>query len=504
MKDELYRPSAWQANYHSRTEHEVLGAGAAGPGKTECLLHDADSQIVTEHQRCADPNHPYPLKWGHSKGWALHLRRTFPMLTNTLVRAKRVFPQMDPGVHYDTQNHTFIFSSGFRFQFGHCQNADDWLQYQSAEFTHIAYDELSQFDKEQYEQINTRLRSSDPVLRNMLKIRAMSNPIMRREENFNSKLKDPFWVRKRFVEPCRDGNTVIKKKIVRANGEVAYRTRIYLPASLYDNPDKEFVRQYESQLLDKPPHIRSALLYGNWYQMPGSFYGDAWDDNEHVCKPFRIPDHWPRFRSMDWGYKAPGCVGWWAISDDETLYCEREYTFQGQEVPQVARRIAEIEKDLGLWHKGRSLITGPADTQLWEQRGDAVRTKAAEFAAHGVPWTQADKRSRSRAAQLFLGRLSDHQNHTRPAGVVFFETCRMSRNTIPGIMADPGDPETPQDGGEDHWHDMVLYACSFASHGRAGVPAVKRYVSDGSGDDDDDAPAPPKTVNLYKRAYGAN
>ncbi len=367
--------------------------------------------------------------------------------------------------------------------------------------THIAYDELSQFEEEQYHQINSRLRTSDPLLTRMRKIRAMSNPIMRREANFNTQLKDPFWVRKRFVEPHRDGNKVIRRKVVRQDGTVEYKTRLYLPASLYDNPNKQFVADYELELLDKPPHIRHALLYGNWYMMPGGFYSDAWNDQIHVCKPFRIPDHWPRFRSMDWGYKQPGCVGWWAIGDDETLYCEREFTFRGMEVPQVAKRIAEIEKDLGLWYKGRSLITGPADNQIWEERGDAVRPKVAEFAAHGVPWVQADKRSRSRAAQLLLGRMNDHQNHTKSPGIVFFETCTMCRSTIPGIMADPSDPETPQDGGQDHHHDMALYATSFASHGKRGVPLLKRYAKSDDDDDDDDRKKP-GIPNLYRRAYG--
>lgn len=364
--------------------------------------------------------------------------------------------------------------------------------------THLAFDELVQFDKEQYDQICTRVRSSDPVLRTMLKIRSMSNPVMRHEGSFTAAVRDPFWVRDHFVKPHRDGGKVLQKKIIRADGTPEYRTRIYLRATLYDNPDPQFVRDYEAQLLDKPAHIRQALLYGNWFVTPGSFFGDDWNEAIHVCPPFRIPDDWARFRSMDWGYKQPGCVHWWAMDDDGTLYCEREYTFQLRDVTEVGRRIREIEQAAGLYAHGRSLITGPADTQLWEERGDRAITKAAEMQKLGITWTPADKQGRARTAQLLLSRLKDHGNYTKAPGIVAFETCRMIRDTLPGIMADPHDPECPEDGGPDHWLDSWRYACAYASHGRKGLGTVKRPERS---DEDDDEPAA-VTGNPY--AYGAN
>ena len=43
--------------------------------------------------------------------------------------------------------------------------------------TAIYFDELTAFNEEQYDQITTRLRSSDAVLGTMLKVRSMSNPM---------------------------------------------------------------------------------------------------------------------------------------------------------------------------------------------------------------------------------------------------------------------------------------------------------------------------------------
>lgn len=504
MTDLVYKPSTWGSVYHASTADEVLGAGAAGPGKSTVLLMDPLQQIITEHQRCSDEKHPYPLQWGQSVGWALHLRREFPMLEQQIVNAQRVFPKIDPQVKWDPQKHTFKFRSGYHYQFGHCRNPNDWMGYHSNEYTHIGFDELNQFEQDQYDHITSRCRTSDPVLRTMLKVRSMSNPVMRRDGNFTTIISNPFWVRDRFVKPAREGKRLIKQKIIRIDGSIDYRTRLYLPATLYDNPNPQFVKDYEATLLGKPSHIREAMLYGNWFTTIGSYYGEEWNEAMHVCRPFRIPDHWKRFRSLDWGFKQPGCCLWWAMDDDEVLYCEREYTFQNKDVIDVAKRIRQIEIDAKLWHNGRSTITGPADTQLWEQRGDRVKTKAATMAEHGVAWSQADKRSRSRASQLLLSRIADHGGKTKTPGFVVFENCRMLRDTLPTIMSEPGDPETPQDGGDDHWHDAALYACSFASHGKKGLPARKNYDDTVDEDADDGfANIGRQTINRGRYGYGS-
>lgn len=481
----VYKPSRWGEVFHNLPHDEALGAGAAGPGKTMVLLMDPMAQIAQEHARAFDKNHEHPIVPGNSLGWALHLRRTIKELEQTIVRTHRMFKAIDPGANFDTQKTTWTFSSGYRYQFGHCQNAGDWSNYLSGEYTHIAFDELVTFLEEQYDQIRLRLRSSDPLLRLMLKTRAMSNPMTRRSSGENYSI-DPLWVRKRFVDPAPQGGETLKTKLERPDGTVEWETRIYLRATLYDNPDPSFVRRYERLLLGAKPHIRAAMLYGNWYITEGSFYGDEWNDKLHVRPAHHIPDDWLRFRSMDWGYKKPGCVHWWAMDPDGNLICERELTFQGKTAKQVAKRIREIEKDLKLWKGKRSLLSGPADTQLWEKRGESGKSKAEEMAAEGVYWVPADKKSRERNAERVSERLKDHGNGTLTPGMVFFENCKMAIRTIPSIQTDPGNPDCPMDGGEDHWHDSVCYAAAFASRGRVGIPALRRE-NNNDGDDDDES-----------------
>ena len=508
----IYKPSKWGDEFHALDTHEALGAGAAGPGKSWVLLMDPIEQLMVETARMmgkpelvgAAPGTPAwqalmsnRLRPGGSMGWALHLRRTHKMLQQTMVRAQKVFNAIEPGVRYESGTQTYIFSSGFRYQFGHCQHSDDWDIYMSNEYTHIGFDELVQFEEEQYSQIITRLRTSDPILERMLKIRAASNPLQRRRKDENFHVSNPNWVREYFVEPAPQGRVIIKRvEVDHKTDEEVIRTRIYLPATIDDNPDPRFVKQYKATLMHAKPHIRKALLYGDWYVSAGSFYGDEWDKAIHTCKPFNIPPDWPVFRSMDWGYKKPGCVHWWALDEDDNLFCIRELTFKKKTATWVAKRIREIEQDMGWWGYEDSKLTGPADTQLWEKRGEDAKSKAEEMADQGVSWVHADKRSRQSNAERLAERLEDHDDYQTIPGIVFFETCIMAIRTIPAIQTDPNDVETPLDGGEDHWHDSTCYACAYASHGREGIPAPE--------EDDDFDDDPFDDVPRGQYGYGAH
>ena len=499
----LYTPSRWQEVFQNLPYDEALGAGSVGPGKTTCLLHECDKQIQIEHDRCyRASDHEHPLHWGESKGWGLYLRRTFRELTQVIRETKKVFPAMDPGARWVEESSDmplgWIFSSGFRYQFGHCLKPDDWTLYYGLEYTKVCFDELISFTEEQYDNIITRVRTDDPVLSDpkLCNVRAMSNPVVRRSAGEAIVLgKNPHWVRERFVDPAPKGETVLRRIVTRRDGRQEVLTRIYLPARLWDNPNKEFVNTYERKLIGMKTYLKKALLEGSWYHLEGAFFRDEWDPDIHVIKPFHIPAHWKRFRSMDWGFQTQGCIHWWAMDDDENIYCEREFSFRKMTADKVAARVRLIEKGLGLWdeNKKQSMISGPADSQLWEKRGESGRSKAEEFSAAGVNWVPADKAkgNRHRNAERLAERMKSHENGTTLPGFLVFDTCSQLLKTIPAIQANPDDPETPMDGGEDHWLDSAFYACAYASHGRGAIASISRPKKDrpeeeGYWDDDDE------------------
>lgn len=485
----VYVPSAWGAAFHALPYREVLGAGAAGPGKTTVLIWEPLAQIITEHQRATDPEHEYPIRMGESVGWALHLRRTLTMLDQTIAKTQIWFPQIDPGAVWEASKLTWRFSSGYRYQFGHCAERDDWERYFSNEYTMLCWDELVQFLEVQFDQIGGRLRTSDPVLERMLKNRAMSNPLMRKQ-NESFVVEDPEWVKRKFVDPAPLGKTVLRKTVKLMSGEEEHITRMYFPATLYDNPNPRFVRSFEITLANLPAHIQAALRFGSWEMTEGSFFADVWNQQHHVCQPFEVPRSWPMMRSMDWGFKTPGCIHWYAIDEEGNAFVVRELWFEGKLVPEVAKEVREIEEAMGLWHEGRSTISGPADTQLWEMKGDRAKSKAQEFMELGIPWRRADKRSRKRNAELVTQRLKDHRNGTTTAGLVFFATCRHAIRTMPAMQIDTSAAaggEEPLKMKNDHAYDSVSYGVADLSRGHTHLRSREDIDGDGYEDEEETA-----------------
>ncbi len=461
----VYTPSHKQMELHASPANETLVGGAAGMGKSLSItMHAIQTQLLGptgEHARWE--RHEIE----ESRGWAIHFRKEFPRLEQTIARAQRLFHKLDPNVKWDANRHMFTFSCGYRYQFGHLAHEEDRFNYASNEYSSIAYDELWEIDYESYQFINTRLRSSDPVLQKKLSIVAGTNPSSN-------------WVRDYFVEPCPEGGKLLARTIRLDSGELIQRTRLYIKATLADNPDPEFRRLYEMELQDKPAHIRRALLYADWYVVPGAFFAYEFTPL-HVVDPFPIPSGWVKFRAMDWGYKTKGVVLWFAVDTDDNLICYRELTFSKMDAGEVARRICDIEEAAGEWDPRRdcSRLTGPADTQIWEQRGTLGPTIFEVMSLEGVDWVQATKNRHASVAQ-FLKRLKDRTGENETPAIRFFNTCRHTVRTIPGIGTDKTDDELPADGGEDHWLDATLYACMFraATPKQDTLPWEQRYYDE--------------------------
>jgi len=469
----IYQPSPWAQRYHQCAADEVLGGGSAGPGKSLCLLWDPIvNQATVEQARMtgqfldqfppwlAELCAKYPIRPGESEGHALHMRRTLPQLKETIDRSMRMFPKFDPEAEYSKEHHRWTFSTGYKYTFGHCREEDSYEDYLSSQYSAYCADEASQLTERQFEELGARVRSADPVLSLLLRIRLMSNPA-------------PGWLKERFVSPHPEGNTILRMKVLDpTTGEVHIRTRAFLPARLDDNPDQAFVRQYKIALLSKPAHMRARYLYGNWDSLEGGYFEDDYNPSVQVIEPFKIPRDWPKFRAMDWGYKAPGTIGWFALDPDERLYMFYELNFRLMRDAEVAERVIEIEKSFGFWdeRKRKSRLQGVADTQLWEERGDSGKSKAAVFHEKGVYWQPADKASIMRNAERIAERLRDYDDKNPPGLMLFSRFTKKTKDMLAGIAVDGNDSSVPDKKSPlKHWFDMLGYAVARASRGRASI-----------------------------------
>lgn len=492
------------------TGRYALYGGSVGSGKSLIMLYDPFRQIKVETERFQRG------EIAASAGRSMFFRRTMPELREVMDRAERTFKLIDPGIDWSARDKTYTFSCGYKYMFGQMEDEDSWIKYYGFEFTHLSFDELCTFTEQQYDQMCTRVRSADPVLKTMLAVRAATNPVG----------IGVSWVRRRFVEVAPP-NTPVRFDVsveVERNGvkstEVVSHSQIFIPASLSDNPSLDQA-DYAATLSTKSDAIKRALLKGDWYVVEGAFLSDCWDQTVHVVKPFKLPDGWPRFRACRFAHSWPGkaSVQWFAVDTEGNYVVYRSLTVTGHDSEMLAYRIRELEIAGDEWdiRRDQSKLTGPLDDACWAKPADRGPTVNEVMRHAGVFWQRGGKNTDDAPDQLRI-RLRRRTAHAtikdefgRPAkiipGIRWFTTCHSTvldpekrkiktgpTVTLPILPADKNNPDVPDAKADVFDYDCVALAVMY----RPLRPDKDRLPEKHW--DDDDEPKKPKRPNYWAGA----
>ena len=92
-------------------------------------------------------------------------------------------------------------------------------------------------------------------------------------------------------------------------------TRVFIPSKVSDN--RYLGEDYVASLFQVgSPELVRAWLEGDWSVTEAGFFNDVWS-TRNIIFPFQVSSEWLRFRSLDWGSRAPFSVGWWAVVGDD-------------------------------------------------------------------------------------------------------------------------------------------------------------------------------------------
>ena len=239
---------------------------------------------------------------------------------------------------------------------------------------------------------------------------------------------------------------------LRPNPNGAQELTVFIPAFLEDNPigvakDPD----YESRLLKRDPDLARAIRWGDWSVFSGQLLRE-WSKQIHRCPAFAVPENWPQWRSVDWGFAAPWAVYWWAKNPDtRRTYITREIYKVGITDPLQARLIRE-NSDPNV-----NYTFTFADPSMWAAKTteEIVKSTFEVYADNGVFLTKATNDHRSNIAKLhaILKPLPDGL----PGLQVFEGLCPNLERTLPALMNDPRRPEDLLDGQEDHGFDSCCY-----------------------------------------------
>jgi hypothetical protein len=250
---------------------------------------------------------------------------------------------------------------------------------------------------------------------------------------------------------------------------------MFIPAKLRDNKillssDPTYAARLKG--LSSDAMVR-AWLEGDWTVVEGAYF-DCWRYDKHVVDPFKVPEEWARFRSMDWGSAKPFSVGWWAIVGEDYHHADRllprgalvRYReWYGSASINVGLKLTAEAVAAGIVEREKEpLRYGVLDPACFREDGGpslAERLNRVLLNAKCRPFHAADN---SRVPQR--GSMGGwDQMRARLVGsdglpmIYCFSTCRDSIRTVPALQHDTARPEDVNTESEDHAADEWRYAC---------------------------------------------
>jgi hypothetical protein len=282
------------------------------------------------------------------------------------------------------------------------------------------------------------------------------------------------WVRARYIDPAPLGWQVIRDD--RTGLE-----RVYIPSRVTDN--RHLGADYVSRLKAAgSPELVRAWLEGDWSVIAGAFFPE-FDAGRHIIAPRALPEHWQRFRSLDWGSARPFSVGWWAVSDGTlpdiargALLRYREWYGSTGE-PNVGLRLTAEEVATGIKRRETSdpgQVLGVADPAIFSSDGGP--SIAERMGRAGVTFKAADN---ARVARMgALGGWDQVRQRLKGDAegqpmMLIFATCVDAIRTLPALQHDGSRAEDVDTEGEDHAADEIRYACMSRPMMRDAPPVAK-------------------------------
>jgi hypothetical protein len=262
-----HAPHPKQKRFLELTCREALYGGAAGGGKSDALLMAALAHV-------------------DNPGWAAILfRRTHSDLALEGALMERSHEWLDTtDAHWDGQNKRWTFTSGASLTFGYMDDPTAHFRYKSAEFCFIGFDQVEQFPEKQYLYLFSRLRSPHGIPTQM---RASANPGDIGHD----------WLKSRFAIP----------DIIDFDAVYTHEERVFLPASLRDNPTLEG-SGYEENLRVLDEVTYQQLRFGHWVRDTSGLVYSSWSDTKNTIDDLpKLPggEQWRHLLACDFGERDP-------------------------------------------------------------------------------------------------------------------------------------------------------------------------------------------------------
>jgi hypothetical protein len=355
------------------------------------------------------------------------------------------------------------FPSGAIVRTGHLKDDQAYTKYMGHEYQRILIEELTQIPTEKrYLQLLGSLRSTIPEIRPQAFLTTNPGGV------------GHGWVKGRFIDnhepniPFKDSETDLR--------------RIFIPATVDDNPtlvtaDPGYLRFLDG-LKQTDEDLWKSWRLGDWDIFVGQAFRSFRRDT-HVIHPperdfeFDLKDC-KRFIAFDWGYAAPGCALWMAVTPENKLGVRRVYVY---------RELYQNEKHPQQWAEELKVINEvdpvkhiilPHDC-FNKEAGDSIAETFRKIAhlriVAGRTLDRGARLNRVALTHKALGLASDGMPYLQ-----IHPNCRNLIRTLPALVYDENHPEDIDTEGEDHAYDamslgLLMEAPDFAASGALKTPS---------------------------------
>ena len=333
-------------------------------------------------------------------------------------------------------------NTGSRIVVGGYKDEGDIDKYVGIEYDGMVIEELNQISEKKVTALRGSIRTSRTDWR------------PRSYVSFNPGGIGHLMVKEHFVLPHRTGR---QHKFL--GGLTAF-----FPSTYRDNPflDAGFVDYLEAI----PGPLGKAWRDGDFDTFEGMAF-PSWNQELHVIEPFVIPEVWPKWRAVDWGYAVPFSCHWYAkIPGLDRIYVYREVYGPGLVDAEQAVLIREMTPP----HEQISITY--ADPSMFNKRKwlGLDKSSADEYRENGVILTPANN------DRIAGKRKVDNRLAMRPdglPGIQFFSNCHHMIRTLPALPLDEHNVEDVDTDAEDHAFDELKYSLT---NERVHIPQQQRQT----------------------------
>lgn len=335
----------------------------------------------------------------------LLLRRTFPELRENHINT--LLTELKGIATYKDSEKVFTFLNGSTIKLGYCDSERDVLQYQGIEYDIICMDEATQFTEYQFQTLTACLRGANDFPKRMY---LTCNPGGVGHE----------WVKRLFVS----------KRYKADENPDEYE---FISATIFDNKIlMEKDPHYLSMLNNLDEKLRQAWRDGNWDMLAGQYFNE-FDRSVHVIEPFIIPEHWKKYRAIDYGLDCLACV-WVAVDELNNYYVYREYGEPDRIISDGAKDIIELSK-------GEYIQYTVAPSDIWARSQETAKSKADIFRENGLPLIKGNNnRETGWLALKDLLKVYDTDDSKRESRLKIFSSCVQLIEYLPSLQRDAKKP----------------------------------------------------------------